>query len=192
MKPEADRQAISRQHGNEMSQSTAARVRDEPREFVLAPGAGPERSIVPAPLPAGYPEPGAAGAGAWILAGGEFVLLAFLAIVGAFFASANASPGDYACGMILVVAAIALAFLRLKARLDGAGGGWAVTLLVSTWANLTAVIVVFVILALIGLFFAAAYEYGGLHNAGLALFIVSGAAIFLNLKHVFDASERRN
>lgn len=174
-----------------MSQTTA-RVRDEPREFVLAPGAGPERSIVPAPLPAGYPEPGAAGAGAWILAGGEFVLLAFLAIVGAFFASANASPGDYACGMILAVAAIALAFLRLKARLDGAGGSWAVTLLVSTWANLTAIIVVFVILALIGLFLAAAYEYGGLHNAGLALFIVSGAAIFLNLKHVFDASERRN
>ena len=58
-----------------------------------------------------------AGAGAWIVAWGEFVLLGVLAIVGAFFASANASPGDYACGMILILAAIALAFLRLKARL---------------------------------------------------------------------------
>ena len=50
----------------------------------------------------------------------------------------------------------------------------------------------FVILALIGLFLAAGNEYGGLHNGGLALFVVSGAAIFLNLKHVFDIHDRRS
>ena len=80
--------------------------------------------------PAGSPEPGAAGAGVLILAWGEIVLLGFLAIVGAFFASANASPGDYACGMILMLAAIALAFLRIKARLDGVSESWAGSLLV--------------------------------------------------------------
>ena len=38
---------------------------------------------------------------------------------------------------------------------------------------------------------AASYEQGGLHNGGLALFVASGAAVFLNLKHVFDNDERR-
>lgn len=174
-----------------MSQSTATRVRNEPDDFVLPSSGAPGRNRVATPRPVGTPEPGAAGAGAWILAWGEFVVLAFLAIVGAFFASAGASPGDYACGMILMLAAIALAFLRLKSRLDGVSAGWAGSLLVSDWANLTAVIVVFVIVALIGLFLAAGYEYGGLHNAGIALFVVSGAAIFLNLKHVFDIYDRR-
>jgi len=179
-----------------MSQITAPLrdepLRGEPREFVLPPAGARDRSPVPVPRrPVGSPEPGTAGAGTWVLASGEFVLLAFLAILGAFFASANADPGDYACGMILVLAAIALAFLRLKARLDGASGGWAGSLLVDDWANLTAVIVVFVILGLIGLFLAAGYEYGGLHNAGIALFVASGAAVFLNLKHVFDNYDRR-
>jgi hypothetical protein len=185
-----------------MSQTTAPLrdepLRDEPREFVLPPAGARDRGPVPMPRrPIGSPEPGTVGAGAWVLACGEFVLLAFLAIVGAFFASANASPGDYACGMILVLAAIALAFLRLKARFDdasngGTSGGWAGSLLVNDWANLTAVIVVFIILGLIGLFIAAGYEYGGLHNAGIALFVVSGAAVFLNLKHVFDNYDRRS
>src|SRR4051812_14786931 len=112
-------------------------LRGEPREFGLPPpparapgprpaarGPGGRRGPVPVPRrPVGSPEPGTAGAGAWVLACGEFVLLAFLAIVGAFFASANADPGDYACGMILVLAAIALAFLRLKARFDAASNG---------------------------------------------------------------------
>lgn len=169
--------------------------RTEPREFVLSPAGpppadAPERLPVPVARPVGTPEPGLAGAGAWFLAWGEIVLLGFLALVGAFFASADASPGDYACGMTLVVTAVALAFLRLKSRLDGTSGGWAASLLVDDWANLTAVIVVFVILGLIGLFLAAGYEFGGLHNAGIALFVVSGAAVFLNLKHVFDIRER--
>jgi hypothetical protein len=178
-----------------MSQTTAQlrneAVRDEPREFVLPPAGAPDRGPVPVSRPVGVPEPGMAGAGAGILASGEIVLLGFLAILGAFFASANASPGDYACGMILILAAIALAFLRLKARLDGAPGDWTSSLLVNDWANLTAVIVVLVLLGLAGLFLAAAYERGGLHNGGLALFIASGAAVFLNLKHVFDNYDHR-
>jgi hypothetical protein len=187
-----------------MSQSTArsatarsatarwatATARDEPREFIVAPCDMPERRAVPVKRPLGSPEPGMAGAGAGIVAWGELVLLAFLAILGAFFASANANPGDYACGVILVLAAIALAFLRLKSRFDGAFGSGAGWLLVNDWASLTAIVVVFVVLALIGLFLAAGYEYGGLHSAGIALFVVSGAAIFLNLKHVFDNYDR--
>ena len=136
----------------------------EPREFVLPPAGVPDRGPVRVSRPVGSPEPGMAGAGAWIIAWGEIVLLGVLAIVGAFFASANASPGDYACGMILILAAIALAFLRLKARLDdrpmGRPGDWAGSLLVDDWANLTVVIVVFVLLGLAGLFLAASYRAG--------------------------------
>jgi hypothetical protein len=173
-------------------------LQDAPRQFVLPPAGVSDHGPVPAPArPAGTPEPGAAGAGAWILGWAEIVLLGFLALVGAFFASANASPGDYACGVTLAATAVALAFLRVRARLDhasggGAAGGRAASLLVDNWASLTGVIVVFVILALVGLFLAAGYEYGGLHNAGLALFVVSGAAIFLNLKHVFDIRGHRD
>jgi hypothetical protein len=112
-----------------MSQSTArsaaAARRDEPREFAAAPGDLPERGAVPVKRPVGTPEPGTGGAGAWLIAWGELAVLGFLAIVGAFFASADASPGDYACGTILVLAALALAFLRLKARFDGSPDGWA-------------------------------------------------------------------
>src|SRR3954453_11777233 len=81
---------------------------DAPREFVLPSAGASDRIPVPARAgPVGSPEPGLAGAGAWILAWGEFVLLGVLALVGAFFASANVNPGDYACGAILSIAAIA-------------------------------------------------------------------------------------
>jgi hypothetical protein len=177
-----------------MNQTTAQLrnepVRSEPREFVLPPAGVPDRGPVRVSRPVGSPEPGMAGAGAWIIAWGEIVLLGVLAIVGAFFASANAGPGDYGCGIILILAALALAFLRLKARLDGRPGNWAGSMLVDDWANLTVVIVVFVLLGLAGLFLAASYEQGGLHNGGIALFVASGVAVFLNLKHVFDNYER--
>jgi hypothetical protein len=161
-------------------------VWDQPRDPVPAPG----RLLVPVSRPIGTPQPGVAGAGSELLAWGEFALLGLLALVGAFYASAAAGPGDYACGMILTLASVALAFLRLKARFDGTHGNWAGALLVNDWANLTLVIVVFVLLGLAGLFVAAAYEHGGLHIAGIALFVASGAVVFLNLKHVFDSYER--
>jgi hypothetical protein len=165
--------------------ASAVRVVSEPVPHATYRQAAPAAHAPPAP------QPPARGVGAWIAAWAELVILAFLAIAGAFFASADASPGDYICGMILIFAAIALAFLRLKARFDGTAGDWAGSLLVDDGANLVAVVIVFVIAALGGLFLAAAYEYGGLHNAGIALFVVSGIAVFLNLKRVFDNYDRR-
>jgi hypothetical protein len=109
-----------------------------------------------------------------------------LAIIGAFAASAADRPGDYTCGMALSLAAIALAFLRLKRRLDGNGSGWADFLLVGDMWNLALVIPLFAVIGLAGLFIAHAWENGAMHTAGIALFIVSGAVIFLDMKHVFD------
>jgi hypothetical protein len=119
----------------------------------------------------------------------QILVLGVLAIVGAFAVSAADRPGDYACGMVLSLAAIALAFLRLKRRLDGSGSGWSDFLLVGDMWNLALVIPLFAVIGLAGLFIAHAWENGAMHTAGIALFIVSGAIIFLDIKHVFDRIE---
>jgi hypothetical protein len=154
--------------GSEMNQSSA--------RANAAPGTGLEPSV--------------AGVGAWIAAWAEIVLLFYLALIGAFFASDDLSPGDYGCGLTLSVAAVALAFMRLKSRFDGDAVDWGSVLLVDDLANLIAIIVVFAVVGLAGLFVAAAVEYGGLHNAGIALFVASGGAVFLNLRRVFDNLDR--
>ena len=119
----------------------------------------------------------------------EVLVLSVLAIVGAFAASAADRPGDYTCGMALSLGAIALAFLRLKRRLDGNGSGWADFLLVDDMRNLALVIPLFTVIGLAGLFVAHGWENGAMHSAGIALFIVSGAIIFLDMKRVFDRIE---
>jgi hypothetical protein len=137
------------------------------------------------------PEAGELGVCAWIGFWAPLVMLGVLAVLGAFIASGNAAPGDYACGLVLTLAAIALAFMRLKNRFDGSPADWASFLLVDDLPNLVAVIVVFAVLGLTGLLAAASVDHGGLHVGGVALFVASGLAVFLNLKHVFDNLDRR-
>lgn len=136
-------------------------------------------------------EPSELGLCAWVAFWAQFVVLGVVAVLGAFFASENTAPGDYACGLVLSLAALALAFMRLKNRFDGGSADWASFLLVDDMANLLAVIVIFAVLGLAGLFFAAGFDHGGLHDSGVALFVASGLAVFLSLKHVFDALDRR-
>jgi len=142
----------------------------------------------------GGPEAGSSSSGtsycAWFGFWGQFVALGLLAVIGGFFASADAASGDYACGLILALAAIALAFLRLKTWFDAGSGGWANFLFVDDTANLILAIVVFVVLGLGGMIVASGVGYGGLQNGGVALFIVSAIGVLLNLKHVFDIRDR--
>ncbi len=133
-------------------------------------------------------EPGELGYGAWILFWAQLGVLAMLVVLGAAVASKSAAPGDYACGLALSIAAIALGFIRISARFDDAGGRGS-SLLVDNMPSLTAVIVVFTVLALVGLF-AAATNRGLLHDVGLALFVASAVGVFLNLKNVFDHQDR--
>jgi hypothetical protein len=116
----------------------------------------------------------------------QFLILGVLAVVGAIVASRGERPGDYACGMLLGLGVIALAFLRLKHLLDGGASDWGDFLLVDDMRGLAIVIPLFAIIGLAGLFIAHAWEGGAMHAAGVALFIASGAIIFLDLKHVFD------
>jgi small-conductance mechanosensitive channel len=144
----------------------------------------------PMPPPGGTSEPDELGYGAWIAFWAQLIVLGALVVFGASFASADSEPGDYACGLILVFASLALAFLRIKQRFDGGPPDWSSFLLVDDMMSLLAVVAVFAILALAGLFVAAGFSVGGLHNAGIALFVTSGIGAFLSLKHVFDAVER--
>ena len=58
--------------------------------------------------------------------------------------------------------------------------------------NLAVAIPLFTVIGLAGLFVAAAWPYGSLHAAGLALFVVSGVIIFLDIKRVFDRANSRS
>ena len=140
------------------------------------------------------PRSGEPGLCAWIGFWVQLLVLGVLAVLGAFFASADRHPGDYACGLVLSLAALALAAMRLKRRFDRGGdeaaGGWAEFLLVDDPANLTAVIVAFAALGLGGLMLAARFDEGGLQDGGIALFVASAIGVFLSLKHVFDRLDR--
>lgn len=129
---------------------------------------------------------------AWVSFWVQLVVLGAFAVLGAAFASEDSAPGDYACGLLLSLAAIALAFMRLKNRFDGGAADWGSFLLVDDVPNLVAVIAIFTVLGLAGLFTAAGVEEGGLHDGGVALFAASGLAVFLSLKHVFDTTDRQH
>ncbi|MBV9862523.1 MAG: hypothetical protein JO267_10295 [Alphaproteobacteria bacterium] len=124
--------------------------------------------------------------GAWLAFWAQFAVLGLFALIGAFVAGQGDGPGDYICGMLLLLGCVALAFIRLKRQFDGQPSGWGEFLLVDRVQSLWIVIPVFTIIGLIGLFTAAAWNYGSLHDAGIALFVVSGLAVFLSMKHAFD------
>jgi len=124
--------------------------------------------------------------GFWV----QFLVLGLLAVIGAFVASADQRPGDYQCGLLLSLGAIALGSLRLKHQLDGGAPGWGTFLLVDDMKSLALVIPLFVVIGLAGLFLAHAWESGAMHAAGVGLFGISGVIVFLNIKNVFDHMDR--
>ena len=132
------------------------------------------------------PEPGDPAFWSWLGFWAQFLVLGLCVVIGAFAASQAASPGDYGSGIVLILGALALAFLRLKRRFDGGAAGWRDFLLVDDMTNLTVAIPLFAVIGLAGLFVARAWPNGSLHDAGLGLFVVSGVIVFLNIKRVFD------
>ena len=125
--------------------------------------------------------------GFWV----QFALLGLCVVIGGFAASAAERPGDYSAGVVLILSALALAFLRLKQRFDGDAGNWRAFLLVDNITSLTAVIPLFVVFGLAGLFVAAGWPDGALHDAGIGLFVVSGIIVFFDIKRVFDRIDNR-
>jgi hypothetical protein len=132
------------------------------------------------------PEPAEDAFWSWLGFWVQFLVLGLLVVIGAFAASHADRPGDYACGVLLILGALALAFLRLKRRFDGGAPGWGDFLFVDDMTNLSVAIPLFAVIGLVGLFVARAWPDGSLHDAGLGLFVVSGVIVFLDIKRVFD------
>jgi hypothetical protein len=133
-------------------------------------------------------EPGPAERAFWAWLGfwAQFVVLGLCVVLGAFVASKAEAPGNYTAGMVLILGAVALGFLRLKQRFDGGPLGWRDFLFVDRMTSLAVVIPIFVIIGLAGLFIASAWPYGSLHDGGIALFAAGGVIVFLDIKQVFD------
>jgi len=121
----------------------------------------------------------------------QFFVLGLLAIFGAGFASRGAGPGAYTTGLLLTLAALALAFQRLKSHFDGDDRSWSDFLFVDDMGDLVVAIPLFTILGLAGLVIARTWLYGSLHAAGIGLFVACAIIIFLDIKHVFDRRDRR-
>src|SRR5476651_2191659 len=92
---------------------------------------------------------------AWFGFWAQFVALAFAAVLGMVFAGGDAAPGDQTCGVVLVLGAVALMFMRLKNWFDYGSTGWSRFLLVDDMPNLIAMVVIFVILGVVGMNVAA-------------------------------------
>jgi hypothetical protein len=131
-------------------------------------------------------EPAKQAFGSWLGFWVQFLLLGLSVVIGAFAASQAEEPGDYMAGIVLILCALVLAFLRLKQRFDGGPSGWGRVLLVDNMTSLVVAIPLFAIIGLIGLFMASAWSYGSLHDGGIALFVVSGLIVFLDIKAVYD------
>jgi len=123
---------------------------------------------------------------AWFAFWLQLAVLAFLAILGLYFAGNGDEPGDYVCGLVLAGAALLLAGLRIKSRLDGSSAGWASLLLVDDMPSLFVTIVLLILLALAGLIVGGTHRSVSVQDGGLALFIVSVLLVFLSMKRFFD------
>ncbi|MGH7030620.1 MAG: hypothetical protein ACREE9_17295 [Stellaceae bacterium] len=134
----------------------------------------------------GEPEPAEQVFWSWLGFWLQFIILALCVAVGAFAASGGELPGDYGCGVALILGALALAFVRLKQSFDGVNPAWGRFLLVGNMTSLSVAIPVFAVIGLVGLFIAHDWPEGALHGAGLGLFVVSAIIIFLDIKTVFD------
>jgi len=128
----------------------------------------------------------------WFAFWAQFVVLGFAAVLGGIFGGAAVDPGDQTCGVVLSLSAFLLMFMRLKTWYDTGSTGWVRFLFVDDMNSLVAAIVVFVLLALAGMFIASRVEFGGLHNSGVALVLASTLGILFSIKNVFDVAERRH
>jgi|GEM_PF-997674 hypothetical protein len=126
----------------------------------------------------------------WLRFWVQMAVLAVLAITGLFFASRGRQPGDYQSGLMLAAAALALAVLLVKRRIDGAPDDLASLALVDDTRALAFVIPPLALAALAGLVIARIFPTGTRHLFGLGLFGAGVLAILLQIKHAFDRLDR--
>lgn len=121
----------------------------------------------------------------WIAPGVFCVVLVVIAFLGLWSASGAADGGTEAIGFATAGLALIALGWGLKAQFDQRL--WSP--LVSRGDSLVVLSGILTAFAIIGLVVAARGEGVTLTSAGYALFIVSVALIFLNLRHYFDCQE---
>jgi hypothetical protein len=116
------------------------------------------------------------------------VFLTAAAVLGLFTASGEHGV-TYGAGLATFVVAVLLIFLRIKRQLDGREIGFLLPIASMNIDSLVVTIAVLAILGLVGIVLAATVG-GELYGIGLALFIITVAIIFSNIKRYFDLRER--
>jgi hypothetical protein len=132
------------------------------------------------------PQPAEQAFWSWIGFWLQFLFLGVCIVLGAFVASRDAAPGDYAAGVVLICSAAGLGFLRLKQYFDRPPARLGDFLLVDDAVGLAVIVPLFVGVGLAGLFIARAWPGGSLHDAGVALFVFSGVLVFFDIVRVSD------
>ncbi len=116
------------------------------------------------------------------------VFLAAAAVLGLFTASGEVDGATYGAGIATFLLAILVIFVRIKRQLDGDEVGFLLPVSSTTADSLFATIAVLGVLGLVGVVLAATVG-GELYGIGLALFIITAALIFGDIKRYFDLRE---
>jgi hypothetical protein len=117
------------------------------------------------------------------------VFLAAAAVQGLFTASGDADSATYAAGLATFFVAVLVIFVRIKRQLDGRDVGFLLPVAATNADSLFVTVAVLAVLGLVGLVLAATVG-GLLYSIGLALFIISAALIFGDIKSYFDLRDR--
>jgi len=117
-------------------------------------------------------------------------LLAAAAVFGLLVASGAPDSATYDAGMATFLIAIAIIAIRLKRQLDGVYVGLLLPIAVTQEDSLYVSIALLTALGLGGAILADLVG-GVFYGIGLALFVLSAALIFSNIKRYFDFRERR-
>lgn len=113
------------------------------------------------------------------------LFLAAAALLGLFTASGAPDAASYDAGFALFVLAVVAIAWRLKRQLDGAEVGFLLNVSVDNLDSLFVAIALLVVLALVGIWLAAAIG-GPFYPIGIALFIIAAALIFNEIRRYFD------
>lgn len=114
-----------------------------------------------------------------------YVLLAAAGVLGLATASGGADEATYDAGMTTFVLAVLIIAIRIKRQLDGEYVGLLLPVAVRREDSLAIAIALLGVLGLGGAVVAAAVG-GAYYGVGLALFIVSAAIAFREIKRYFD------
>lgn len=118
-----------------------------------------------------------------------YFFLGAAAVLGLITASGGSDDATYASGLATFAVAVLLIAWRMKRQLDGCEIGFLLPISAAGSDTLLVTIAVLAALGLAGAILAATVG-GMLYGIGIALFIISSAFIFIEIKRYFDRSER--